>query len=116
MKKVIQFAFATLLWGVTLMFTPQLVVKIFGIAFIPAVCGVFAVLGTLLPKLFGMGVSNFAKANIVEKFVPVLVVAALCFSVSLMPQTYATAAVVSLFLGNTTSYLGYLIGTILKLK
>lgn len=112
MRKVIQFAFATLLWGIVIILFPQLTIKVFGVALLPMVCAIFAMLGTIFPKLFAMGVQGFKNANIFERLIPVVAILLICCGIRFMAQTYASAFFISTILGNTTSYVGFLVGDI----
>lgn len=116
MRKVIQFGFSTLLWGIVLIMHPQLVVKIFDIALMPIVCTAAAVLGTLIPSFFQMGCDGFKNANVLARMMPIVLVASLCYAVTFIPQTYVTAASLSILVGNASSYLGYLLGCLVKVK
>lgn len=109
MRKIIQLLFAVSPFIALTFLTEPLIWKVNNLALSPIGCLAFAVLGTLLPKFFGMGVSDFKTANILIKLSPVVVVGIYLFGISLLPQTYATAFVTSLLIGNSASYIAFLI-------
>jgi len=116
-SKIVQLCFVVLTWGAVMLSSPEIVVKVFGIYLVPIVGIIFGLLSTFLPKIFGMGVQGFKKANVLERCLPLLVVsiiAALIQATNL--QTYATAYLLSWLTGSSVAYLGFITSELLPKK
>ncbi len=114
MRKIVQFTLSAVAWGVVLLFSSSFIIEIANLFVVPTVCAGIAIASTLLPKLFEMGVSDFKNSSIIGKLMPVVYVLLICYGMTFLPQTSASAVFVSVLLGNTSSYLGYLIGGLIK--
>lgn len=116
MKKMIQLSFSTLIWVSVALILGLGVVDVGGLKILPSVALVFAILGSLVTRVFAMGVQGFKDANILSKLVPVLFVGLICYTVTLLQQTWSTAIVVSVLLGNSTAYLGFILANSISKK
>ena len=107
MRKLIQLGIIVVLSALIILYTGSIytTVSIKGLFIIPVVVLGFAILGTLVPSFFAMGVQGFSKAGIIKKLIPVVYVALILFFLTKITQTYATAVFASFTIGNTISYL-----------
>lgn len=94
----------------------ELVVHLKGLVLIPSVVVLMATLGVTLPKVFSMGVQGQRKAGPVRKILPIIYLGLVIYAISLMPQTYASSAFVSILIGNGLSYLGYYIASLIPVN
>lgn len=80
------------------------IASLFGLKVYPYLIIVFGIISSFWKSLFQMGLTDMGGSNLGSKLLPLLYLILLCYCITLIPQTYATAVVSSLFIGTATSY------------